>query len=122
MHSGGLFASEPATARSVGDRKRPAGEQIVDTLDSRIEMHHRHSHHPRRARMTTLTNHRYGALAKRAFHPRSRTPSRNDDEYLFRSPANAARLMRAYNDSLAGRNMTRTTLEDFRAFVHRERP
>jgi hypothetical protein len=71
---------------------------------------------------TTLTNHRYGALAKRAFQPRPRTPSRNDDEHLFRSPANAERLLRAYNDSVAGRNMTRMTLEELRTCVFRERP
>lgn len=71
---------------------------------------------------TTLTNHRYGALAKRAVLPRPRTPTRNDAEYLFRSPANAERLMRAYNDSLAGRNMTRMTIEELRSYVQRERP
>lgn len=46
---------------------------------------------------------RYGALAWRILHPRQRPLSRNDDEYLFRSPANAERLIRAYNDSLAGK-------------------
>lgn len=34
---------------------------------------------------------------------RSRGLFRNDDEHLFRSPANAARLVRAYNDSVAGK-------------------
>lgn len=29
--------------------------------------------------------------------------SRNNDEHLFRSPANAERLMRAYNASVAGK-------------------
>jgi hypothetical protein len=72
--------------------------------------------------MTTLTHHRYGAFAKRAFQPRPRTPSRNDDEHLFRSPANAERLIRAYNDSLSGRNMTRMTLEEFRLHLEREKP
>lgn len=72
--------------------------------------------------MTTQTNQRYGALAKRAFQSRPRTPTRNDDEYLFRSPANAERLLRAYNDSLSGRNMTRMTLQEFQSYVDRERP
>jgi hypothetical protein len=44
-----------------------------------------------------------GALSRRFFDARLRTFSRNDEEYLFRSPANAERLMRAYNDSLAGK-------------------
>jgi hypothetical protein len=46
-----------------------------------------------------------------------RSPSRNDDEYLFSSPANAERLMRAYNDALAGRNMTSVSMEGFEAFA-----
>lgn len=57
--------------------------------------------------------HRCGALAKRALHPRPRALSRDDDEYLFRSPANAERLMRAYNDSLAGRG-ERFTIKQLR--------
>jgi hypothetical protein len=43
--------------------------------------------------------------------------SRNDDEHLFSSPANAARLMRAFEDSRAGRNMVRMTLEELDAWV-----
>lgn len=66
---------------------------------------------------TTLTNHRYGALAKRAFQPRPRTPSRNDDEYLFGNPVNAARLRQAIEDSEAGRNMTRMTLVEFERWM-----
>jgi hypothetical protein len=58
-------------------------------------------------------SHRCGALAKRAVHPRPRALSRNDDDYLFRSPANAERLMRAYNDSLAGKGQ-RFTIEQLR--------
>lgn len=72
--------------------------------------------------MTTLTQLRYGALAKRILQSRPRTPSRNDDEYLFSNPANAERLMRAYNDSLAGRNMTRMTLDELWALVDRGKP
>ncbi|HST61800.1 MAG TPA: hypothetical protein VLK84_24080 [Longimicrobium sp.] len=59
------------------------------------------------------TAHRFGAFARRAFHPRPRAVFRNDDEYLFRSPVNAERLMRAYNDSLAGKGQ-RFTLEELR--------
>lgn len=44
-----------------------------------------------------------GSLARRRLFPRLRTPSRKDDEYLFSSPVNAARLMEAYYDSLAGK-------------------
>jgi hypothetical protein len=39
----------------------------------------------------------YGTLDRRSFL------GRNDDEHLFRSPVNAERLMRAYDDSLAGK-------------------
>ena len=59
------------------------------------------------------TSLRRGALARLALEPRARVLSRNDDEYLFRSPANAERLIRAYNDSLAGRGQ-RFTLEQLR--------
>ena len=59
------------------------------------------------------TAHRCGAFARRAFLPRPRALFRNDDEYLFRSPANAERLMRAYNDSLAGKG-ERFTIEQLR--------
>ena len=70
--------------------------------------------------MTTLTQLRYGALAKRIFRSRPRTPSRNDDEYLFGNPVNAARLRRATEDSRAGRNMVRMTIEALEALLHRE--
>jgi hypothetical protein len=43
--------------------------------------------------------------------------SRNDDEHLFSSPANAERLLRAFEDSRAGRNMVRMTLEELDAWV-----
>ena len=69
--------------------------------------------------MTTHTN-RYGALAKRAFQPRLRTPGRNDDEYLFRSPANAERLLEALEDSRAGRNMIPLSIEELEALFKRE--
>ena len=69
---------------------------------------------------TTLTNHRYGAFAKRAFQPRPRTPSRNDDEHLFSNPVNAARLRQAIDDSLAGRNMIQLTIEELEALLYRE--
>jgi hypothetical protein len=49
------------------------------------------------------TTQRLGALARRFLRMRSRKPFRNDDTYLFRSPANAERLMRAYDDSVAGK-------------------
>lgn len=35
----------------------------------------------------------YGVLARRVLQPRLRTPTRNDDDYLFSSPENAKRLM-----------------------------
>lgn len=70
--------------------------------------------------MTTQTNHRYGALAKRAVHPRPRTPSRNDHEYLFSNPVNAARLRQAIDDSRAGRNLISMTLEELEALLNRE--
>jgi hypothetical protein len=55
---------------------------------------------------------RYGSLVRHGLR-RSRT-SRDDDEYLFRSPANAERLIRAYNDSVAGRG-ERFTMGQLRA-------
>ena len=63
---------------------------------------------------TTLTNHRYGALAKRAFQPRPRTTSRNDHEYLFSNPVNAARLRQALENSRTGRNLIPFTMEELR--------
>lgn len=66
--------------------------------------------------MATQTIHQYGALVKRAFQPRPRTPSRNDDEYLFSNPVNAARLQKAIEDSKAGRNMTTMTMEEMEAW------
>jgi hypothetical protein len=44
-------------------------------------------------------------------------PSRNDHEHLFSNPVNAARLRRAIEDSYAGRNMTRMTLEEFEQWI-----
>jgi hypothetical protein len=64
--------------------------------------------------MTTQMIHRYGALVKRAVHPRPRTPSRNDHEYLFSNPVNAARLRQAIEDSRAGRNLIPFTMEELR--------
>lgn len=46
--------------------------------------------------------HHYGTLDRRPIR-RPRSIYRNDDEYLFRSPANAERLLAAYADSLAGK-------------------
>lgn len=63
---------------------------------------------------STLTNHRYGALAKREFQPRRRTPSRNDHEYLFSNPVNAARLRKAIENSQVGRNLIPFTMEGLR--------
>lgn len=59
----------------------------------------------------------YGVLARRVLLPRLRPSSRNDEEYLFSSPENAERLMRVYNDAVAGRNMTRMSIEDFEAIA-----
>ena len=70
--------------------------------------------------MTTLTHHRYGAFAKRAVQPRPRTPSRNDHEYLFSNPVNAARLRQAIEDSRAGRNLIPMTLDELDAHLKRE--
>jgi hypothetical protein len=64
--------------------------------------------------MTTLTQLRYGALAKRIFESRPRTPSRNDHEYLFSNPVNAARLRTALENSRAGRNLIPFTIEELR--------
>jgi hypothetical protein len=57
-----------------------------------------------------------GALTRRALPPRFRAMSRNDDEHLFSSPANAERLLRAFEDSRAGRNMVRMTMEEMEAW------
>lgn len=65
--------------------------------------------------MNTHAINRYGALARRPLRPRPRTPTRNDTEHLFSNPVNAARLRRAIDDSIAGRNMIRMTLEEFEA-------
>ncbi|HYW14262.1 MAG TPA: hypothetical protein VE871_20010 [Longimicrobium sp.] len=70
---------------------------------------------------TTLTNHRYGALAKRAFQPRPRTPRRNDHEYVFSNPVNAARLRQALENSLTGRNLIPFTMEELRKELGLER-
>ena len=70
--------------------------------------------------MTTYAQLRYGALAKRTVLPRPRTPSRDDHEYLFSNPVNAARLRQAIDDSRAGRNLTRTSIEELEALLHRE--
>lgn len=59
----------------------------------------------------------WGLLSRQKFQPRLRSRSRHDDEYLFSSPANAERLMRAYNDALNGRNMTSMSIEDFEVLV-----
>lgn len=58
--------------------------------------------------------HRYGSLAQRSFRPRLRTASRNDDEYLFRSPVNAERLQRAIDNSRAGRGYLTFTIDELR--------
>lgn len=55
-----------------------------------------------------------GSLARRPFHPRSRTPSRNDHIYLFSSPENARRLMEAIEDSRANRNMIPFDVDELR--------
>lgn len=63
---------------------------------------------------------RVGALTRPALPLRTRTPSRNDHEYLFSNPLNAARLRQAIADSRAGRNMTGMTLDEFEQWM-RER-
>lgn len=68
--------------------------------------------------MTSYAQLRYGALAKRTFLPRPRTPSRNDHQYLFRNPVNAARLRQAIDDSRAGSNLTWMSIEELEAFLH----
>lgn len=68
--------------------------------------------------MTTYAQLRYGALAKRTVLPRPR--SRNDYEHLFSNPVNAARLRRAIDDSRAGLNLTRTSIEELEALLPRE--
>jgi hypothetical protein len=60
----------------------------------------------------------HGALDRRRIQPRVRLP--NTDEYLFSSPANAERLLRAYDNALAGRNMVEMSLDELDAWV-RER-
>jgi hypothetical protein len=72
--------------------------------------------------MTTQTQHNYGALAKRTFLPRPRTPSRNDHEYLFSNPVNAARLRQAIENSRAGRNLIPFTMEELRKELGLEEP
>jgi hypothetical protein len=79
-----------------------------------------HHSSPRRKRMPTLSLKR-GSLARRPISQRSRTPSRNDDIYLFSSPENARRLMEAYENALAGRGRV-MTLDELRAEVGLERP
>lgn len=66
--------------------------------------------------MQTTTE--YGSLA-RDVQPRPRPDERSAEEYLFSSPANAERLMRAYRNSLAGRNMTSMSIEELEALVKR---
>lgn len=61
-----------------------------------------------------------GALTRLALPLRRRTPARNDHEYLFSNPVNAARLRRAIDDSRAGLNLTRTSIEELEALLHRE--
>ena len=65
--------------------------------------------------MSTLTIKR-GALAHRPFGLRLRAPSRNDHIHLFSSPANARRLMQAYENALEGRGRV-MTIEELRAEV-----
>lgn len=71
---------------------------------------------------TTLTNHRYGAFAKRAFQPRPRMPSRKDHEYLFSNPVNAARLRQALENSRTGQNLISFTMEELRKELGLEKP
>lgn len=68
--------------------------------------------------MTTNVQYSYGALERGSLPPRLRS-SRNDAEYLFSDPVNAARLRRAIDDSRAGRNMIPVTIEDLEALFHR---
>lgn len=58
-----------------------------------------------------------GALTRLALPLRRRTPARNDHEYLFSNPVNAARLRQAIEDSVAGRNMIRMTLEEIERWM-----
>ena len=55
-----------------------------------------------------------GSLARRPISLRSRTPSRNDDVYLFSSPENARRLLEAIEDSRANRNMIPFDVDELR--------
>jgi hypothetical protein len=70
--------------------------------------------------MPTLSLKR-GSLVWRSFGLRVRLPSRNDHIYLFSSPANAGRLMEAYEDALAGRGRV-MTLDELRAEAGLEEP
>lgn len=69
--------------------------------------------------MNTNTHVSYGALETRTLPPRPRAPSRNDDEYLFSNPVNAALLQEAIDDSRAGRNMIPVTIEELEALFDR---
>jgi hypothetical protein len=57
-----------------------------------------------------------GSLSRRV-PPRQRSAFRNDDEYLFRNPANAERLRRAHADAVAGRGGVVMTLDEIRALA-----
>lgn len=61
-----------------------------------------------------LTTTQYGSLTRRDDLPRARTLSRNDDEYLFSSPANAERLQRAIENSRAERGYLTFTIDELR--------
>lgn len=63
--------------------------------------------------MPTLTWKR-GSLARRPIGLRSRTPSRDDDLYLFSSPENARRLREAIDNSIANRNMIPFDVDELR--------
>lgn len=60
------------------------------------------------------TSHRYGSLARGGVEPRPGTSSRNDHIHLFSSPANAARLRKAIDRSVAGTGFLTFTMEELR--------
>jgi hypothetical protein len=55
-----------------------------------------------------------GSLSRDGVPPRPRGTSRNDDEYLFNSPANAERLLRAIENSRAERGYLTFTIDELR--------
>ena len=62
-----------------------------------------------------------GSLVRRLFGLRVRPHGRQDHLHLFSSPANAARLLSAYEDAVAGRGRV-MTLDELRAEVGLEAP